>query len=43
MGTPRNVFKNKKILTEKDIIDFHGKKTEFIDPVFESWFKQNFR
>jgi len=41
-GTPRNVIKNKKILAEKDIIDFFGKKSDFMDPVFEFWFEQNF-
>ena len=38
IGTPNNIIKNKKILAEKDIIDFQGDKPAFIDPAFELWF-----
>lgn len=38
IGTPNNISKNKKILAEKDIIDFQGETPTFIDPAFEMWF-----
>ena len=42
LGTPRNVSKNKTILINNDIIDFDGKDYEFLDPVFELWFRKMF-
>lgn len=39
LGTPRNVSKNREILEKADIIDFSGTKIEFVDPVFEYWFR----
>lgn len=42
LGTPRNVLKNKKILINNDIIDGPKGKLEFLDPVFELWFKKVF-
>jgi len=42
LGTPRNVSKNLKILQQKDIIDYNNNKYEFLDPVFEIWFKNLF-
>lgn len=41
LGTPRNVSKNKKILTEKDIIEIHSETITFNDPIFEFWLRQN--
>ena len=40
LGTPRNVSKNKKVLAEKDIVDFHGETISFNDPIFEYWLRQ---
>ena len=42
IGTPRNISKNKTILEHMDIIDIANKKIEFLDPVFEKWFKNTF-
>ena len=42
MGTPRNVFKNKVALENKDIIDITTGEIRFIDPLFEMWFGRNF-
>ncbi|MCF6359038.1 MAG: hypothetical protein L3J54_14660 [Draconibacterium sp.] len=41
LGTPRNVFKNKKMLENKDVIDVIPGEIRFIDPLFEVWFKRN--
>lgn len=40
LGTPRNVSKNKNVLTEKDIIEIHGESVTFNDPIFEYWLRQ---
>ncbi len=42
IGTPRNVSKNKHALEYLDIIDIANKKINFLDPVFEAWFCQQF-
>jgi hypothetical protein len=42
LGTSGNVVKNKKILTENDIIDFANKEYAFVDPAFELWFKNEY-
>jgi AAA+ ATPase superfamily predicted ATPase len=40
LGTPRNVSKNKMVLEEKDIVEFHGEIICFNDPVFEYWLRK---
>lgn len=40
LGTSANVVKNKDILIRKDILDISTDRHEFIDPVFEIWFKR---
>ena len=40
LGTPRNVSKNKAILINNDMISNGGGKYEFLDPVFELWFRK---
>ncbi len=42
LGTPRNVSKNKIQLIRNDIIQEVDGKFEFLDPVFEVWFKKQF-
>lgn len=42
LGSPRNVSKNKKSLIYNDIVDESEGKTEFIDPVFELWFRKQY-
>jgi uncharacterized protein len=42
LGTPRNVSKNKQILTYSDMLNFENGEYEFLDPVFELWFKKVF-
>ncbi len=42
LGTPRNVFKNKLILQNNDLIDFKNNNFEFLDPAFELWFLKLF-
>ena len=42
LGTPRNVTKNRDILINNDLIHETGGKYEFLDPVFEIWFKKEF-
>lgn len=42
LGTSYNVTKNKRILLSKDIIENSEKGFEFLDPVFEIWFKRYF-
>ncbi len=40
LGTPRNVSKNKRILMEKDLVEIHGTKISFNDPIFEYWLRK---
>jgi hypothetical protein len=42
LGTQGNIKRIKTALAQKDIMDFHGKDPEFIDPLFELWFSRNF-
>lgn len=42
LGTSANVVKNKQILLSADIIDNQYDRIEFLDPVFERWFKHHF-
>jgi len=42
IGTPNNIRKNKAILEQKDILDFHTGDPLFLDPFFEHWFRKNF-
>ncbi len=42
LGTPNNVSKNKLILQKNDIIDYSNNQYNFLDPVFEMWFKKQF-
>lgn len=42
IGTPNNIRKNKIYFIEKDIIQQTESTYEFLDPVFELWFKQKF-
>lgn len=42
LGTPRNVIRNKKNLSNKDIIYELNKKYELLDPAFEMWFLKQF-
>lgn len=42
LGTPRNVQKNRETLSNNDIILFEKGNYEFLDPVFELWFKKQF-
>lgn len=40
LNSSANVTRVRKALEKKEIIDVVGKKIEFIDPVFELWFKR---
>ena len=40
LGTSGTVVKNRNVLAEKDIIDVQENKAEFLDPVFELWFRR---
>ena len=42
IGTPNNIRKNKAILEQKDILDFHTGDPALLDPFFEYWFRKNF-
>ncbi|HQO10522.1 MAG TPA: hypothetical protein PLP37_10475 [Clostridiales bacterium] len=42
LGTPRNVLKNKAILINNDMISNGDGKYEFLDPVFELWFRKQY-
>ena len=42
IGTPNNIRKNKLILEQKDILDFHAGDSMFVDPFFEYWFRENY-
>lgn len=38
LGSSANVSKIKKVLVERELIEIHGKETEFLDPAYELWF-----
>ena len=40
LGTSANVLKNKAILMREDYIDIVDSQYEFVDPVFEIWFRR---
>lgn len=40
LGSSASVTKNKRILSMQDIIDIHGRRAEFQDPLFRLWFKE---
>jgi hypothetical protein len=42
LGTSANVMKIKKMLLRKEIIDIHGKKISFLDPLFKFWLREYF-
>ena len=42
LGTSANVVKIKSMLTNKEIIDIHGNKISFLDPLYKSWLKKYF-
>ena len=42
LGTPRNVSKNKAILTKNDMIHEVDGKYELLDPAFELWFSKHY-
>jgi uncharacterized protein len=42
LGTPRNVTKNKVVLEEKDIVEIHGERITFNDPIFEYWLRNGY-
>ena len=41
MGTSANVLKIKKALIEKELIDEQPGNIQFLDPVYELWFRKN--
>lgn len=43
MGNANTIARNKRILQDKDIIEQRGKEYEFVDPIFQIWFNQQFR
>jgi uncharacterized protein len=38
LGSSANVSKLRKVLVERELIEIHGKDTEFLDPAYELWF-----
>jgi len=38
LGSSANVSKVRKVLVERELIEIHGKDTEFLDPAYELWF-----
>lgn len=42
LGTSANVLKIKNALEKKELIDTFTRKVDFLDPVYELWFKLNF-
>lgn len=42
LGTQGNIKRIKAALEQKDIMDFLDKKPEFVDPLFDIWFRRNF-
>ncbi|KXK23986.1 MAG: hypothetical protein UZ12_BCD005002226 [Bacteroidetes bacterium OLB12] len=42
LGTQGNIKRIKTALEQKDIMDFSGPQPEFIDPLFEIWFRRSF-
>ncbi len=42
LGTSANVVKIKKTLVNKEIIDIHSNKIQFLDPLYKFWLKEYF-
>jgi hypothetical protein len=42
LGTSANIVKIKAMLINKEIIDVHGKKILFLDPLYKFWLKEYF-
>ncbi len=43
LGNPNTITKNKKSLSDKDIIEMRNGKLSFVDPVYRIWFAQEYR
>ncbi|MCI0550939.1 MAG: ATP-binding protein, partial [Anaerolineae bacterium] len=43
LGASSNIARIRTALEQKEILDFFGKEPEFVDPLFELWFKRNFK
>ena len=42
LGSQGNIKRLKSALENKEVLDFWGKKIEFIDPLFKIWFEQDY-
>ena len=42
LGTSANVVKIKKMLINKEIIDFQAERSLFLDPLYKFWLKEYF-
>jgi hypothetical protein len=42
LGTSANVVKNRRVLTNLDVIYEHNGKWDFLDPAFKRWFQKYF-
>jgi hypothetical protein len=42
LGNANAIIRNKRILQDKDFIEQHGQKFEFVDPIFQLWFNQEY-
>lgn len=42
LGQPQSITRNKKVLTEKDLVEKRQDTFTFVDPVFELWLKREY-
>ena len=42
LGNANTIVRNKRILQDKDIIEMNGDAFDFVDPVFQLWFSQEY-
>ena len=42
LGNANTIVRNKRILQDKDIIEMNGDAFDFVDPIFQLWFSQEY-
>ncbi len=43
LGNPNTISKNKRILQNKDIVELHNGRLEFLDPIYRLWFSKEYK
>ena len=43
LGNPNTINKNKRILQQKDIVEYKGEGLVFVDPIYRLWFSLEYK